>query len=118
MINNLGKLLRTMRVEKDERLLDMAEKVGVSVAFLSAIETGRKDPPIEIVDRIARAYDLNVRQRIQLEMATFDSKKTFKLEPQGAAAQDTVAMLARRLNKIGPDAHKKIQAILKKEEKK
>jgi HTH-type transcriptional regulator, competence development regulator len=118
MINNLGKFLRTMRVERDERLLDMAEKIGVSVAFLSAIETDRKEPPVEIVERIAKAYSLNTKQRIQLEVAVFDSRKTFKLEPQGAVAQDTVAMLARRLNRIGPEAHKKIQAILRKEEEK
>ena len=41
MINDLGKMLRKIRIEEDERLLDMAENIGVSVAFLSAIETGR-----------------------------------------------------------------------------
>ncbi len=118
MINELGKLLRTLRVRREERLIDMAEKIGVSIAFLSAIETGRKEPPIGIVDKIAAAYDMDRKQRTQLELALFNSRTSFKIEPQGSLAQDTVALLARRLNHLGPEEHKKIQAILKKDEKK
>jgi transcriptional regulator with XRE-family HTH domain len=116
MTNDLGKMLRKLRIEKDERLADMADKVGVSIAFLSAIETGRKEPPLDVTDRISAAYKMTTKQRTQLELAVFNSRTSFRLEPQSPIAQDTVAMLARRLNRLGPDAHKKIQAILKKDE--
>lgn len=116
MINELGKMLRKIRIEKEERLFDMAEKIGVSVAFLSAIETGRKAPPLNVVDRIATAYKLEKKQRIQLELAVSNSRSSFRLEPQSSIAQDTAAMFARRLNRLGPEAHKKIQAILKRDE--
>jgi transcriptional regulator with XRE-family HTH domain len=118
MVNDLGKLLRKIRIDNEERLLDMAERIGISVAFLSAVETGRKACPLEMVDRIAGAYKMKLKERTQLELAVFNSRTSFKLEPQNPFAQDTVALLARRLNRLGPDAHKKIQAILKKEEKK
>lgn len=116
MINELGKMLRKIRIEKEERLFDMAEKAGVSVAFLSAIETGRKAPPLNIVDRIAIAYKLEKKQRTQLELAVSNSRSSFRLEPRSPIAHDTVAMFARRLNRLGPEAHKKIQAILKRDE--
>jgi transcriptional regulator with XRE-family HTH domain len=118
MINDLGKMLRKIRIEEDERLLDMAEKIGISVAFLSAIETGRKDPPLNVVDRIATAYKMDKKQHVQLELAVSNSRSTFRLEPQSPTAHDTVALLARRLNRLGPEEHKKIQAILKKEDSK
>ena len=118
MPNELGKLLRTLRIEKGERLADMADKVGVSIAFLSAIETNRKDPPVDMVDRIGNAYRMNPKQRVQLELALFNSKTSFKLEPETSAARDTVAMLARRLNRLGVEEHKKIQAFLRKDEDK
>jgi transcriptional regulator with XRE-family HTH domain len=118
MVNDLGKMLRKIRIEESERLLDMSEKIGVSVAFLSAIETGRKPPPLNIVDRIAVAYKMDKRQRVQLELAVSNSRTSFRLEPQSAVAHDTVALLARRLNRLPPEDHKKIQAILKKEDTK
>jgi HTH-type transcriptional regulator, competence development regulator len=115
MINDLGKFLRTIRIEKDERLLDMSRKIGVSVAFLSAIETGRKDPPLNIVERIASAYKMKPKQRVQLELAVSNSRTTFRLEAQSPAAQDTAALLARRLNRLSAEEHRKIQAILGRE---
>ena len=118
MINDLGKMLRKIRIEKEERLLDMAGKIGVSVAFLSAIETGRKAPPLNVVDRIATAYKMEKKQRVQLELAASNSRSSFRLEPQSSIAHDTVAMFARRLNRLGPEAHKQIQAILKRDEAK
>jgi len=118
VLNNLGKMLRAIRLQKEERLMDMAQKIEVSVAFLSAIETGRKEPPLSIVQKIASAYDMSKKQRIELELAVFNSRTTFKLEPQSAIAQDTVALLARRLNKLAPEDHKKIQAILHKDKSK
>ncbi len=118
MINDLGKMLRKIRIEKEERLLDMAEKIGVSVAFLSAIETGRKAPPLNVVDRIAAAYKMEKKQRTQLELVVSNSRSSFRLEPQSSAAHDTVALLARRLNRLGPEEHKRIQAILKRDDAK
>lgn len=118
MINDLGKMLRKIRIEKDERLLHMAEKIGVSIAFLSAMETGRKSPPLNILDRIVTAYKMDKTQRIQLELAISNSRTSFKLEPESSTAHDTVALLARRLNRLAPEEHKKIQAILKKEDTK
>jgi transcriptional regulator with XRE-family HTH domain len=118
MINDLGKMLRKMRIEEEERLLDMAEKIDVSVAFLSAIETGRKEPPLNVVDRIAIAYKLDKKERVQLELAVTNSRSSFRLEPQSDIAHDTVALLARRLNRLQPEEHKKIQAILKRDEAK
>ena len=118
MINDLGKMLRKIRIEEDERLLDMAENIGVSVAFLSAIETGRKAPPLNIVDRIAAAYKLDKKQHTPLELAVSNSRSSYRLEPQSSMARDTAAMFARRLNRLGPEGHKKIQAILKLDETK
>jgi transcriptional regulator with XRE-family HTH domain len=118
MINDLGKMLRKIRIENDERLFHMAEKIGVSVAFLSAIETGRKSPPANIVDRIAAAYKMEKKQRMQMELAASNSRTRFKLEPQSAVARDTAALLARRLNRLAPEEHKRIQAILKRESSK
>ena len=42
MITSLGTFLRKLRLAKGEILKDMAECLGVSSAFLSAVENGKK----------------------------------------------------------------------------
>lgn len=43
----LGLKLRTFRVERSLSLKDLAERTGLSISYLSEIETGRKYPKIE-----------------------------------------------------------------------
>ena len=45
MITSLGTFLRRLRLAKGEILKDMAESLGVSSAFLSAVENGKKKMP-------------------------------------------------------------------------
>ena len=42
MLTSLGKFLRKIRIDNDEYLKDMADKLGVTVSFLSAVENGKK----------------------------------------------------------------------------
>lgn len=58
MITEFGKALRKMRIDRNEYIKDMAEKLHISVAYLSAIETGKRTIPESLVGRIGRAYFL------------------------------------------------------------
>lgn len=42
MVNNFGKFCRKLRIDRSERLFDMAKELGVSSAFLSKVENGQK----------------------------------------------------------------------------
>lgn len=58
MITEFGKALRKLRIDRNEYIKDMAEKLHISVAYLSAIETGKRKIPENLVGGIARAYGL------------------------------------------------------------
>ena len=45
----------------------MAIKLGISAAFLSAIEVGRKPIPVEYADKIKSKYNLTEEQEVELE---------------------------------------------------
>jgi len=45
MTTEIGKELRKLRIDRDERLLDMSERLEKSSAFISAVERGTKTPP-------------------------------------------------------------------------
>ena len=57
-----GQLLHRERVERGERLVGVAERAGVSMQYLSEIERGLKDPSSEMLQAIAGALDLSVRE--------------------------------------------------------
>lgn len=51
----LGANLRRLRLAADLTLSDVAEASGISVALLSEVERGRKNPQMDFLDRYATA---------------------------------------------------------------
>ncbi|MDM9986787.1 hypothetical protein QVL71_05985, partial [Bartonella henselae] len=52
MLTSFGQILRKLFcIDCSERLLDMADKLGVSVAFLSSVKIGKKSVPVGIFVR-------------------------------------------------------------------
>ena len=58
MLTNFGKICRKLRIDNDELLLDMANCLGVSAAFLSKVENGKAKPPVEWKEKIASRYHI------------------------------------------------------------
>ncbi len=58
-ITEFGKFIRKFRLDNDERLYDMAQKLDVSSAFLSSIETGKKSVPQKLLDNLKAVYNLS-----------------------------------------------------------
>jgi transcriptional regulator with XRE-family HTH domain len=56
----VGEHLRDQRHERGERLVDVAERAGVSTQYLSEVERGLKDPSSEILSAVAGALGLSV----------------------------------------------------------
>ena len=56
----LGPRLRTTREDQGERLVDVAEKAGISPQYLSEIERGRKEPSSEMIAAVTGALGLDL----------------------------------------------------------
>lgn len=57
-----GGVVRGLRLERGERLTDVAARAVISPQYLSEIERGRKDASSEILAAIARSLDVSVRE--------------------------------------------------------
>ncbi|CDO11372.1 XRE family transcriptional regulator [Mycolicibacterium cosmeticum] len=51
----LGRRLRATRQRQEQRLVDVAERAGVSPQYLSEIERGRKEPSSEMIAAVCGA---------------------------------------------------------------
>lgn len=58
----VGREVHRERARRGERLVDVAERAGVSMQYLSEVERGLKDPSSEMLHAIAGALDLGVRE--------------------------------------------------------
>ena len=58
----VGGALREERAEREQRLVDVADRAGVSVQYLSEVERGLKEPSSEVLAAVAGALDLSVAE--------------------------------------------------------
>ena len=112
MITELGKELRKIRIDREERLLDMAERLEKSAAFISAVEIGKKSPPSGFEESVIKAYSLASDFAEKIRQAADRARKAFLLEPNTDLGKDTAGLLARRMNSLSEDQLKNIQEIL------
>lgn len=114
MITELGKELRKIRIDQDERLLDMAERLEKSVAFVSAVEVGKKSPPSGFEEAVIKAYGLAADVAERLRQTADRARKAFTIEPNSMLGRDTAGLLARRMNDLSEDQLNDIRKILNK----
>lgn len=119
MTTEIGKELRKLRIEKDERLLDMSQRIDRSSAFISAIERGSKSPPTGFEELVIAAYRLVGDAAETLRRAADRSRKAFTIEASSPLARDTAGLMARRMDSLSEDELSSILNILnQKKEKK
>lgn len=114
MINNFGKFCRKLRIDRNELLYDMAEKLGVSSAFLSKVENGKKKPPQEWRSVLIEKYDLDAEQIRDLDRSLYEAQNYHSISLDGMNDSDRIMMLsfARKFNRIDKD---RLKDFLKEE---
>lgn len=60
MTNKLGKTIRILRQARDLKLSQVAADAGVSVPFLSLVESGSRQPSLEVLQRIASCLSVPI----------------------------------------------------------
>ncbi|MBS0986616.1 helix-turn-helix domain-containing protein [Acetobacter thailandicus] len=114
MVTDFGKELRKIRIDRDERLMDMADKIGKSSAFISAVEIGKKSPPQGFEEVIARVYNLTENVKENLKLVADRARKSFTIEPHSILGRDTAGLMARHMNELSEEQLREIHAILTK----
>ena len=79
------KFLKKIRIERGEVLYTMANKLGVTPSFLSAVELGKKKMPYEWNVKIRTAYQLTPAQEKELDEAIAASEKAVVIDFEGAS---------------------------------
>lgn len=117
MFTQFGKLLRKVRIDQGMLLKGMAEGVGVSAAFLSAVETGKKAVSDDLVSRIAAflGYAPGSAEFNELQDAAVVSRGEISMSTRALdeRQQETALAFARNFEKLHAGDLDKILEMLK-----
>lgn len=117
MVTEYGKILRKIRIDKGELLGDMADCLNISSSYLSSIETGVRNIPIDFTDKIIKVYNLSTNIQKRLRKAELLNIKEIKVPFNNVTSsmrKETAIIFARTFNNISDDDFEKIKSILVK----
>lgn len=114
MLTTFGRFLRDLRFVRNELLKDMAESLGVSAAFLSAVETGKKSIPEGWLERIRVSYRLSQDQDKTMREAYEESPRsvTIDLTDQPGHRRGVAVALARHFDELSDDELESIRQTM------
>lgn len=58
-MNDIGKIIKKLRLKKEMTLKDVAEKTGLSIGFLSQVERGKSSITLQSISKISDALDVS-----------------------------------------------------------
>lgn len=119
MLTEFGKLLRKIRIDRQELLKDMASVLGVSSAYLSAVETGKRRIPADWIPVIMNKYSLSPDDCELLELAAENSATdvTISLSNASPLKRSAVLSFAKALDGLSDEELTKIMSAMKKKSK-
>lgn len=113
-LSPFGKLVRKIRVDHDETMLAMANKLGTTTNYLCIIEHGKYSVPDEMIPRMVKVYNLDQRTREMLIAAASKQQKMSKihLEHCDEDVREFILLLADAVNNRCSVTRKHLDKIL------
>ena len=114
MYTKFGEFMRVLRIKHHEIMGDIADMLGVSLPFLSAVENGKRNVPTDWVDKIVSHYNLSPEETQELLEAIEQSKTQIKLDLKSSEFFQRTAALqfARSFDNMDEDTAKRIIELL------
>jgi transcriptional regulator with XRE-family HTH domain len=115
MLTEFGKFCRKIRIDHGELLKDMANKLSISPAYLSAVEAGHRNIPADWPEKITKMYSLDAEQLITLKRAVEYSTTQFKvnLSEFSHNDRDLILSFVREFINLDEEAKNQIKSVLK-----
>lgn len=112
MLTRFGKQLRKIRIDRDQRLKDMAEQLNVTVAYLSAVENGNRVVPDSWVYTLSKKYELSEEETVSLQKAAYEGKAEVRISLDDLSKNDLALSFARKFKDLTDDEVGELKKML------
>ncbi len=112
-----GEAVRNLRQRKGVTQKQMAAAIGVSAAYLSALEHGRRGKPsFDMLQRVAGYFNIIWDEAEELFFVAGTSDPRVVVDTAGLAPEYTAFAnaLARRIRSLSPNVIRDLQQVLEK----
>ena len=119
MLTSLGRFLRKLRIDNGEILKNMADRLNVTVSFLSAVENGKKHMPPSWNTRICSLYKLNNQQQSEFSAAVAETEDALAMDFNGVSLgkRELAVSFARKFAEFDEEQLANIKKILEEDRK-
>lgn len=114
MRTRLGDLLRSIRMKDNISLRRMASDLGISPAFLSAVENGKKKMPDSWLSLIPETYSLSADETEEFKDVAYESFDTVAVNIANASETNKrlAIRFARQFEEIDEKTSEELLSIL------
>ena len=118
IMTDIAKFLKKLRIDNEKNLGDMAEDLGLSAAYLSAIENGKRVAPEELKDLLFQKYRLSEDQKLEFAKLVAESRNKVEIGLAGIQEDilpeyvDTAVMFAHDLSQMNREQLAKVKDFL------
>ncbi|MCH4247575.1 MAG: helix-turn-helix domain-containing protein [Acinetobacter populi] len=105
-LTEFGKAIRKIRIDYDTNLNQLANSIGVSSAFLSAVETGKKPVSAELIEKIINVLGLSKDEESLLTYAASQSVENVTVRTGNPEEAELALLFARRIQNDSLDLAK------------
>lgn len=115
-MTEFGIFNRILRIKREIKLKDMAKLIGVSTAYLSAMEIGRRPIKQDIVQNIIKVYQLDEEEIKEIWKSYYNSRFdiSFNLYAVSDKKAALIRLIDKELVKIDDETAEKIINIVKR----
>lgn len=119
-MTEIAKFLRKLRIDNEQSLGDMAEKLGLSAAYLSAIENDKRKIPEDMKDNLFKAYCLTEEQKLEFARLVAESREKVEIGLAGIQQEllpeyvDAAVMFAHDLSQMDRKQLAEVKDFLQK----
>lgn len=112
-MTKFGIFIRKLRLDRGILLREMAKDLGISPAYLSGMETGHKDIPQSLADKIISVYNLSAEQSKELKTSIMLSQQKICITTGQISWKNEIAsMLKEKLDTLSEEQQFKIIEVL------
>ncbi|WGE52699.1 helix-turn-helix domain-containing protein [Actinobacillus equuli] len=113
-LTNFGRFIREYRISNNILLKQMADMLGLSSAFLSAIENGNKPIPQGLEKKLSEAYNFSENEKEKLyESVDTTRKQNTIVVPDNTLDQMLIGAFCRNLNDLDDERKESLLKLLK-----
>ena len=114
MTSSFGKLLKEYRKNNNDTLKTLADKLEISLPYLSSMEIGRRLVTTDVINKIKNIYNLSENEYDELYMAMLDSnnKVDIELSKMNEAQREVSMVFARKIENADPELIENLRKVL------